>query len=182
MGVRIGLVIAAALVAAACNGSSPVSPTSTGTVSSQPTTTAPPPPSVTQYAGMWRGNYIIDRCTGQGSMQDLFCSAPSGSRPGGIFPVGTSLPISMDLTQSGSSVSGRVCFGTVCGPLSGVVSSGVLTLQGTTTGGQYSLRITWWSTRAQSSVMDGFISYEARYTGIPGNANVDTRLGLVQRE
>jgi hypothetical protein len=167
------------VVGAGCN-KTPTSP-SQSVANTPAVVVAPPPPPSTPYAGVWRGNYIVERCGGTGSLEDIFCSARSGSRPGGVFPVGTSLPISMDLSQSGSSVSGRVCFGSVCGPLSGVVSSGLLTLQGTASGGSISLRITWWSTRASGNVMDGYVSYEALYTNLPGFATVSTRLEGVRK-
>jgi hypothetical protein len=133
------------------------------------------------FAGNWSGNYIVERCDGAGSIQDVLCSAPSGSRPGGVFPVGTSLPITLTLNQSGNSVTGTFALGTVRGVATGVVTNGLLTLQGTATGGTLTAVITHWSTRAQGNVMDGFANYNITISGVPGIGGLVTRLGRVTK-
>lgn len=130
------------------------------------------------FAGTWSGNYIVERCDGTGSIQDIFCSAARG-----VFPVGSSLPISMEFTQSRGNVTGTFALGSVRGLATGVVSSsGLLTLQGTGTSGQITATITFWSTRVQGSVMDGNVTYNLTFSGIPGVAVVVTRLGRVTRQ
>lgn len=129
------------------------------------------------FSGFWTGNYIVEQCNGTGSIQDIFCSANRG-----IYPVGSSLPISMSLTQSGASVSGPFALGSVVGVANGVVSSsGVLTLQGTATSGQITATITTWSTRVDGNVMTGNVTYNLTLTGTPGVAVVVTRLGRVTK-
>jgi len=43
--------------------------------------------SGTSVGGGWDGQYVVERCDGTGSIQDLFCSANRGA-----FPVGSTLP------------------------------------------------------------------------------------------
>lgn len=174
------------LCSAACSDSRPATPTAPApiVIIQQPTTTTtttPPPststPTVVSYAGQWRGEYVIERCSGQGSLEDLFCSARSGGRPGGIYPVGTTLPISLDLSQSGTSVTGLLSLGSVRGPVTGIVRSNqLLTLQGTATGGSYTITISYWDTGLSNGLLDGYMNFDARYAGINGFAGVATRL------
>jgi hypothetical protein len=177
---RFSALILIAIFCVGCGGNTPTSPTQN--IAAAPPVVAPPPPPP-PYSGVWSGNYIIEHCGGDGSAGSLFCAAGSGSRAPGIYPVGTSLPIRMDLTQSGSNVSGLVSFGSVRGVMQGVVrSNGLLSMQGEAAADGTTLRITYWDTRALSGVMDGFINYEARFHGIPGFAGVRTKLGNMRRE
>jgi hypothetical protein len=143
----------------------------TNTIPISATALAPP------FNGFWTGTYIVERCDGTGSIQDIFCSANRG-----LYPVGTTLPISMSLTQNGSSVSGPFALGTVAGQVSGTVSAGgVLTLQGTATSGTITATISAWSTTVQGNSMSGNISYNLTSTGAPGVAAVVTRLVRVTK-
>lgn len=180
-----------AVVLAGCGGGSGNTPTAPTTSTPPPTTAVTPPvvtppaPTVANFAGRWSGTYFVERCEGTGSAQDLTCSAPSGGRPGGAFPVGTALPITIELSQSGTNVSGTIAFGSVRGVTTGVVSSstGLLTLQGTATppSGGGSATITYWSTRVQQNAMDGFVNFDLRLPTFPGVASVYARLGTVTR-
>ena len=137
--------------------------------------------AATSFTGNWSGNYIVERCDGTGSIQDTLCSAPSGSRPGGVFPVGTSLPITLSLVQSGNTVTGTFALGSVRGPATGTVVNGLLTLQGTATSGTLAGVITSWSTRVQGSAMTGSASYNMTISGAPGVGVLVTRLGTVTK-
>jgi hypothetical protein len=131
----------------------------------------------TSVAGTWAGNYVVERCDGTGSIQDYFCSSSRG-----FFPVGTRLPIAVNLTQNGANVSGTVAYGQVSGPVTGNVSAaGVLVLQGTATSAQWSSQITSWSTRVDGRSMEGTVTYNATYQGLPGVAVVSIRLEGVTR-
>ncbi len=80
--------------------------------------------------GNWSGRYEVQRCDGTGSNQDYFCSTNRGA-----FPPGASLPISMNLSQNGSAVTGSITFGQVTGSVNGTINSaGTLVLQGTAVG------------------------------------------------
>lgn len=128
------------------------------------------------FAGSWSGRYVVERCDGTGSVQDYFCSAR------GFYPPGTDLPMSLSLTQSGTSVSGTLSLGSVTGVVNGTVTgSGTLVLQGTVRSGQTSGTLSGWSTTASGASMSGAFSYDAAFTGIPGVAVVRARLSGVTR-
>lgn len=143
----------------------------TNTMPISGTATAP------SFQGTWAGRYVIDRCDGTGSVQDIFCSNNRG-----IFPPGTSLPISMTFTQTGNTVNGTFAFGQVTGVGNGVVGpDGVLTLQGTATSGSISASIASWSTRIENGQMVGSVTYNFTERTTPGIATVVTRLSGVTR-
>jgi hypothetical protein len=134
--------------------------------------------ATSSIGGTWQGQYVVERCDGTGSLQDLLCSTNRGS-----FPVGTPLPIRFSLTQNGPSVTGTVSFGQVTGPVSGAVTSdGLLTLQGSATSGTLTLQISTWSTRVQGNSMVGNVSYNATVIGVPGVGVLVTRLSGVNRQ
>jgi hypothetical protein len=129
------------------------------------------------FAGAWSGSYVVEACDGTGSIQDLFCSNNRG-----LFPPGSTLPISMNFNQNGSSVSGTFAFGQVTGVGNGVVNGqGVLTLQGTATSGTISASIASWSTSIQNGQMVGTITYNFTERSLPGVASVRIRLTGVTR-
>lgn len=126
--------------------------------------------------GTWSGSYLVERCDGTGSNQDYFCSQR------GAFPPGSSLPISFTLTQSGSSVSGRVTFGQVTGSVTGSVNAGgTLSLSGTAVGGQVTVTLTNFNVSVNGASMSGNFVYNAGLAGVPGVAVVTSRLSGVTR-
>lgn len=131
---------------------------------------------VSSFSGIWTGSYIVERCDGTGSIQDLLCGASRGA-----FPAGSSLPIRLVLSQNGNNVSGTFALGQVQGVATGVVAGGVMTLQGTATNGQLTAAISSWSTRAQGRVMTGTAAYNLTIQGVPGVAVMVTRLGSVTK-
>lgn len=127
--------------------------------------------------GNWSGRYDVQRCDGTGSNQDYFCSANRGA-----YPPGSSLPISMNLTQNGSSVSGSIAFGQVTGSVNGTINSaGTLTLQGTATNGQITVALSGFSVSISGSSMTGNLTYNAGLAGVPGVAVITSRLSGVTR-
>jgi hypothetical protein len=143
----------------------------TNTLPISGTATAP------SFQGTWAGRYVIDRCDGTGSIQDLLCSSNRGH-----FPPGTSLPISMTFTQNGNAVSGTFAFGQVTGVGNGVVGpDGVLTLQGTATASTISASIASWNTRIENGQMVGSVTYNFSERTTPGVATVVARLSGVTR-
>jgi len=129
------------------------------------------------FTGTWSGRYVVERCDGTGSVQDVFCSQNRG-----LYPVGTSLPITLTLTQNGGSVSGTVALGQVIGVVNGVVTGdGQMTLQGTANSGTVSITFTSWSSRVSGSAMEGTFTYNVGATGVGGVATVGTRLSGVAR-
>ena len=178
-------ILVVAISAVACGGgnartptsSTPIATTPPVTTVAPPVTTSPPVLPATPFSGRWSGNYIIDRCDGTGSVQGLLCGNARG-----LFPPGTSLPISLDLTQSGSTVSGTISLGQITGVVTGAIrTSGLLTLSGIASSGTATSTLTYWDTRASGNVMDGFFEFNATYTNIPGLAAVSARLGSVRK-
>lgn len=180
-------IVVVAISAAACGGGNARTPTSSTPVVSTPppatttvtppVTAAPPAAPATPFSGRWTGSYVIDRCDGTGSVQDLLCGARRGA-----FPTGTSLPITLDLTQTGSTVSGTISLGQITGVVSGAIrTTGLLTLSGVARSGTATATLTYWDTRASGSTMDGFFNFNATYVDIPGIAAVSARLGSVRK-
>lgn len=183
-------IAAVAISAGACSGGNANTPTSSTPIIATPppaTTTVAPPvatppattpaPPATPFSGRWSGNYIIDRCDGTGSVQDLLCGNARG-----LFPPGSSLPISLDLTQHGSTVSGTISLGQITGVVNGAIrTSGLLTLSGIARSGTATATLTYWDTRASGNAMDGFFEFNATYSNIPGIAAISARLGSVRK-
>lgn len=127
--------------------------------------------------GTFQGRYVVERCDGTGSIQDLLCSANRG-----LYPVGASLPIRLSLSQSGSSVTGRVEFGQVTGNVFGSVSpSGVLSLQGTATSGDLTIVIANWATPIVGNAVTGTVRLDISSRSIFGVAAITARLSEVRR-
>lgn len=126
--------------------------------------------------GTWSGRYEVQRCDGTGSNQDYFCSQR------GAYPPGSSLPITLSLTQSGTSVTGSIAFGQVTGSVRGSIDgNGNLSLQGSATNGQINLALTSFNVSISGASMTGTITYGAGLAGIPGVAVVTSRLSGVTR-
>ncbi len=126
--------------------------------------------------GNWSGRYEVQRCDGTGSNQDYFCSNR------GAYPPGSSLPISLNLAQSGTSVSGSITFGQVTGSVRGSIDrAGNLSLDGTASNGQINLVLTSFNVSISGTSMTGNVTYGAGLTGIPGVAVVTSRLTGVTR-
>lgn len=133
--------------------------------------------ALSALTGTWTGAHVITACNGTGSVQDLICSAARGA-----YKVGTALVFSLTLTQSGNTVTGTANVAGPTGPVTGVVSNGVLTLTGTLRDSQgFTSVITAWSTTTSGSAMSGTLSYSLTFNGVPGNAGIVASLSNVTR-
>lgn len=136
----------------------------------------------TPFTGAWSGSYTVTDCQGGGAAQELVCGAPSGNRPGGRFPVGTSLPVTLTLTQQGDEVSGTIALGSVTGDVAGTVDArGLLTLRGTATAGPFTATIVHWSSRVIGNVMDGAVAYAVTIAGTTGVGGMVTSLVVTRQ-
>jgi len=133
--------------------------------------------AISALTGTWAGAHVITACNGTGSVQDLICSAARGS-----FKVGTALTFSLTLTQTGNAVTGTANLGGPTGPVTGVVSNGVLTLTGTLRDSQgFTSVITAWSTTTSGGAMSGTLGCSLTFNGVPGNAGIVASLTNVTR-
>lgn len=177
----------------ACGGAthSPVAPSPPAVSVPPPVVVAPPPPapSITTYAGLWRGSYVVEQCAGSsGSMDDILCSAPRGSNPGGFFQRGVVLPITLDLSQNGTAVQGTLAFGLIRGTVQGsVLSNQSLVLAGaavysdTANGLTLTNTVTHWDTALSGSLLEGVFTFNVRVNVFPGDGVVRVRLVNVRR-
>lgn len=54
--------------------------------------------------GRWAGSYVVDQCGAtSGSLTEVLCSAQPGRHPG-LSPVGATLPVSLEITESGGEL------------------------------------------------------------------------------
>jgi osmotically-inducible protein OsmY len=86
------------------------------------------------------------------------------------------------LQQNGNSVTGTVNLGGLTGSVTGTVNNGILSLQGTVTGSDFTARITAWSTTIQgTSGLAGTVNYDLTLRALPGVAGIESRLESVTR-
>jgi hypothetical protein len=136
------------------------------------------------FVGRWSGSYVVEQCTGStGSMQDVLCRAPSGSRSG-IMPVGATFPFALEITETGGDdISGRVLFGTVTGVLAGKNrGGGYYYLMGDISGQGGTISIIQWNTRAANDLMEGVIAFQVKLDGVSGTGAVGVRLKEMRRQ
>jgi hypothetical protein len=131
----------------ACGGSSPSAPT------------APP---IAQYAGNWTGTYTITGCTQSGGIALANICGSLGNTP----------PYGLQLTQTGSNVSGSFTLGTVSFPNVGgtVGSDGSLALSGTSLSSGVTIVVTW--ALHMSSGVTGTLTQVWQSSTLSGQTNV----------
>ena len=183
-GVAVYIVIA---LGVACGGGStnPVAPTP---ITPPVVVVPPPPPPITNYAGRWVGEYVVDQCAGSsGSMDDVLCSAPRPGNSGGIFQRGSRFPVTLELSQSGSAVNGVMSLGLMRGAVNGSVVNSRLILSGTITASDASLGFSVTNTLTSFDAADinglltGDFSLNVRLNILPGDGVVRVRLQNTMR-
>jgi hypothetical protein len=133
-----------------------------------PTTPTNPVPD---FHGTWSGFYHVDTCTAT-FVNDDWC--PNA--------LGATAPITLTLTQSGSSVSGTLALSTVTGNITGTVSSsGTLAISGTlsATGGHFTISA--WSSTMSANNMTGTFTFTVFEDGVAGSATNGCTLTAVTR-
>ena len=151
---------------AGCGGSSSTAPTAAP---------APAPtPTVVSFAGSYAGSYTLTSCghTLQMAAAD-FC---------GTFSVGTVLPMTLTLSQSGSSVTGTLLQGSISTSVSGSVDSrSHLILNGTGSSGLFVLTMAGWDTQLSGSFMTGTWNTVWTLVGVSGIGQTVNTLGSVAK-
>jgi hypothetical protein len=190
--VRLSMVASLVIAVTACGGNSPTAPTPVPppVATTPPPVVQPPPaqPQITNYAGRWVGAYIVEQCAGSsGSMDDVLCSAPRGSNPGGIFQRGVSLPVTLELAQTGAAVTGTLALGGMRGNITGSVVNARLILSGTIVYSDASVGLTVtnvisnWDTATDGTFLTGTFTFNVRVNVFPGDGVVGVRLSNVRR-
>jgi len=134
---------------AACGG---------GGSSTPPTTpSTPTPPPVVNVAGTWSGSYVITSCGQSGAFSEVdWCGNLSY----------TQLPMTLVMSQSGSSITGLLTQGDIATPVTGSVdASSRVILTGSTVLEGVRAEIVGWNTTVSGSAMSG--SWNTKWT-IPG--------------
>lgn len=118
---------------------------------------------VPKYWGTWRGAYVVETCSGTGSAEDTACR--------GALQPGTSLPITLTLTQNVETVSGLLAIGPTAGPVGGTLFiNGWLKLAGRTEGGGMAMTLTAWDALSDGAHMPGSFSCAVTYDTLAGVA------------
>jgi hypothetical protein len=119
-------------------------------------------------------------------MGDVLCSDARPGNPGGIFKRGEVFPLTLELSQSGTTVSGTIAFGQYRGNISGSVRSDQgLFLSGGASGRAGSAIITLtttdWSTFLSGGRLEGAIGFGVRINTLPGDGVIRARLSNMIR-
>jgi hypothetical protein len=125
---------------------------------------------VSNFSGDWRGTYRVNKCDDSGAFAGVWCR--------GLGGVGTILPVSMSLSQGGTSrdqVSGQLALGSFVGPVTGnVTGDGRLVLGGSfiSTSGTSTVQfvIGGWDVRLSNSTgLNGGWAHTLQLQGLTGN-------------
>jgi hypothetical protein len=155
---RLALMAIVVAMCAACSseGTTPTEPGSIGT--------AP-----TDFSGQYLGSYLVTGCSAD-PIFDGFCDG---------FPAGTTLPITLSLTQSSKDVTGTVSLGSLNGTFTGTVAGGVLTatavmndLDSGSGGTTVKVTLESWSTTITGSTLTGGFHVVFRVPSFSGNATL----------
>jgi hypothetical protein len=158
---RLALMAIVVAMCAACSGStSPTEPDAIGT--------AP-----TDFSGQYLGSYLVTACNAD-PIFGAFCDG---------FPAGTTLPITLSLTQSNKDVTGTVSLGSLTGTFTGTVSGGVMTatavmndLAADSGGTNVKVTLESWSTTITGSTLTGGFNIVFRVPSLSGNATLTARI------
>jgi hypothetical protein len=133
-------------------------------------------------AGSWAGSYIVEQCNANsGSMAEVLCGAPG--RAPGLAPVGSTLPLSMEIAENDTDLAAVVSFGQVRGRLTGKNrGAGFFYLQGVVEGDGRAINITHWDMRLAGQTMEGYLAYHMRIGGLPGIGEVLAKLATMTRQ
>jgi hypothetical protein len=136
--------------------------------------------------GLWAGTYVVQQCQANSSaMLDVLCSETGNGGRGGAFRIGSTLPITMDISQPGigPEITGTVSLGQARGTLNGMNrGAGLFSLAGDLAATGTLVSITHWDARAQQDAMEGFINFRVQFNAVTGIGEVATRLTGVTRQ
>jgi hypothetical protein len=105
----------------------------------------------------------------------VICSAASPGHPGGVLPVGTVAPITLQITRgNGTDLSATAALGELRGTLTGSDrGQNFLTLKGDLTNANGNrVSVVYWDSRVKTDVMEGFIGFQVYVGGLSSFATV----------
>lgn len=142
-----------------------------GGVPTMPSTPTPVP--VANVAGNWSGTYTITSCGQSDAFTDANFCGTLGNAP---------LPMTLVLTQAGSTVSGTLAQGTIATPVTGTVdASSHLFISGSTVySGTMLVETVGWNTAVTGSTMSGSWNTKWSISG-GGSAQTVNTLGSVAK-
>lgn len=134
-------------------------------------------------AGTWSGTFIVEQCAaGSGSMYELICYPMNQGRTPGVLAVGSTSPLTFQITKTGNNLSATAQLGGVRGTLTGSdLGQNYLSLAGNLTMNTTTLTVVQWNSRVLEDVMEGGVGFEVRIAGIASHAQVAARLDKVTR-
>jgi hypothetical protein len=152
------VLVAVALTLSAC-GSNVAGPT-------------PSPSPIVSFAGTWSGTYTVTACGNNGDFKAIdFCST---------FSKGTVLPVTLTLTQNGSSVSGTLSQHDVHTPVTGSVGgTGHLSLSGSASVDGFTIETVGWDTVVSSGTLTGGWADKFTKPSLAGFAQFSNQLNSV---
>jgi hypothetical protein len=135
------------------------------------------------FAGTWAGTFIVEQCgAGGGSIDELICYPMNQGRTPGALAVGAVVPMTMQITKSGTAVTAIAQFGNLRGTLTGSDrGQNFFSLTGTLSSAATTMTIIEWNARVREDLMEGALAFEVRVAGVPSHAQVIARLGEVTR-
>jgi hypothetical protein len=133
---------------------------------------------VVDVHGSYSGTYSIARCSTDGAFTG-FCE-------GGGFNAGTTLPISLSLTQNQGAVTGNIMLGSVAGTFQGTVSGSTLTGSATfsdvsNAGVTVSTSISDWNMTFSGNARSGGFSIVLKLSGTSGSATLGVTITQLSR-
>jgi len=133
--------------------------------------------------GTWSGTFVVDQCSASsGSMNEVICFPPSQGRPPGSLTAGSVVPLTMVIGQSGTMLTASAQVGELRGVLTGIDRGGnFLTFSGELNVNTTTVTLLHWDSRVVTDLMEGFITFEVRITGIPGLAQVAAHFDKLTR-
>jgi hypothetical protein len=165
-----GCVAAAAVVG--CNDDSPTGPSRADVARTDGF--AAGPNATTGFEGTWEGTFVVDRCTGTGSAEDVTCRQR--------FPRGNPILMRLTISDGGPSVTGKLTLGDIAGNVDGTSEpSGALSLGGSLRDEVMTIVLTSWHSQLQDGTMTGSFAFRVRPRVFPGTATVAARIRVLGR-
>src|SRR5262249_12402403 len=134
--------------------------------------------TVADFGGQYSGTYHFSSCTTDGLFAG-FCDV-------GGFTTSSSLPMTLSLTQTSSSVTGPLTLGSLTGQFQGTVAGSTLTGTATmndfsSSGSTLNTSVSNWSTTLTGTALSGGFNVVFHSPGVTGSATLTATIDRVTR-